>query len=89
MTPDEIRRRKATSAMIEMLCQTSPAQAAFRDVGWRHHELTKELFAARPGDEDTSRISDELIACGERLLELAALVERQWGAMEELRFLEE
>ncbi len=81
MTPAEIRRRKAASAMIDMLCQTSPAQAAFRDAGRRHQELIKELFAAHVSGEDGTQISYELVACGERLVKLADLIGWQWGGL--------
>jgi hypothetical protein len=75
----EYLRRCATSAMIDAICQTSPAQAAFRDAGRRHGELTLRLLEL--GSAGDPSISDELIASNERLIELLDLIDWQWGAL--------
>jgi hypothetical protein len=82
-TQDEylILRRKATSAMIDMICQTSPPQAAFRDEGRRQDALFRQLRELRAAGEDIGSISDKLIACNERLIKLVDLVDWQWGAL--------
>jgi hypothetical protein len=49
--------RKATSAVIDMVCQTSPAQAAFRAESRRYDKLTQRLFALRAAGEDTESTS--------------------------------
>jgi hypothetical protein len=41
-----ILRCKATSAMIDMVCQTSPKQAAFRDEGRRQDALFRQATCA-------------------------------------------
>jgi hypothetical protein len=65
--------------LIDAICQTSPAQAAFCDADRRHRELTWRLF--EQGSADDPSISDELIASNERLIELLDLIDRQWGAL--------
>ena len=77
----EYLRRRAMSAMIDAICQTSPAQAAFRDAGRQQSELSRRLFELRAAGEDTGSIGDQMIACGERLIELADLIDWQWGAV--------
>ncbi len=81
----EYLRRRAMSAMIDAICQTSPVQAAFRDVGKEHDKLTRQLFELRAAGENTGSISDELIACNEKLAELVDLIYWQWGALFEAR----
>jgi hypothetical protein len=87
MLQDEclILRRKAASAIIDMICQTSPPQAAFRDEGRRRDALFRQLCELRAAGEDTGSVSDELIACNERLIKLVDLVDWQWGALFDLR----
>jgi hypothetical protein len=46
-------RRKATSAMIDAICQTSPAQAAFHDAGRRHSGLARRLAELHTAGEDS------------------------------------
>ena len=77
----EYLRRCATSAMIDAMCQTSPAQAAFRDAGREHDELARQLLALNPADEDSGPVSDDLTACSERLMALADLIDWRWGAL--------
>lgn len=79
MSAADYLRRRAMSAMIEAICQTSPVQAAFRDAGREHEELARRLFELRAAGEDSGSISDDLIACGERLVALADLIDLQWG----------
>jgi hypothetical protein len=67
--------------MIDMICQTSPPQAAFRDEGRRQDALFRQLRELRAAGEDTGSIGDELIACNERLIKLVDLVDWQWGAL--------
>jgi hypothetical protein len=83
MLPDDylILRRKATSAMIDMICQTSPPQAAFRDEGRRQDALFRQLRELRAAGGDTASISDELIACNDRMIDLVDLIDEQWGAL--------
>jgi hypothetical protein len=76
-----ILRRKATSAMIDMICQTSPLHAAFRDEGRRQDALFRQLRELRAAGEDIGSISDKLIACNDRLIKLVDLVDWQWGAL--------
>ena len=76
-----ILRRKATSAMIDMICQTSPPQAAFRDEGRRQDALFRQLRELRAAGGDTASISDELIACNDRMIDLVDLIDEQWGAL--------
>jgi hypothetical protein len=76
-----ILRRKATSAIIDMICQTSPPQAAFRDEGRRQDALFRQLDEMRTAGEDTGSTSEDLIACNERLIELLELIDCQWGAL--------
>jgi hypothetical protein len=76
-----ILRRKATSAMIDMISQTSPPHAAFRDEGRRYDELVQRRFALREAGKDTEAITDEIIACNERLIELVDLIDWHWGAL--------
>jgi hypothetical protein len=75
----EYLRRCATSALIDAICQTSPAQAAFRDADRRHRELTRRLLEL--GSAGDPLISDELIASNERLIELLDLIDWQWPAL--------
>jgi hypothetical protein len=67
----EYLRRCATSALIDAICQTSPAQAALRDAGRRHSELMRRLLEL--GSAGDPSISDELIACNERLIAVLGL----------------
>jgi hypothetical protein len=67
--------------MIDALCQTSPPQAHFRDAGKQRDQLTRQLFEQRAAGRDTAAISDELIACNERLIKLVDLIDWQWGAL--------
>jgi hypothetical protein len=69
----EYLRRCATSALIDAICQTSPAQAAFRDADRRHRELARRLLEL--GSAGHRSISDELIASNERLIELLDLID--------------
>jgi hypothetical protein len=39
------------------------------------------LFELRAAGEDTASISNELIACNERLIQLVYLIDWQWGAL--------
>jgi hypothetical protein len=50
-------------------------QAAIRDAGRQHDELTQRLFALRVAGEDTASISYEMIACNKRLIELVDLID--------------
>ena len=83
MQQDEylILRRKATSAMIAMICQTSPPQAAFRDEARRQDALLRQLCELRAAGEDIGSASEDLIACNERLIQLVDLIDWQWGAL--------
>ena len=76
-----ILRRKATSAIIDMICQTSPPQAAFRDEGRRQDALFRRLCELLAAGEDTAPISDELSACNDRLIQLVDLIDWQWRAL--------
>ena len=69
------------SAVIDAICQTSPVQAAFRDAGREHDKLAKRLFELRAAGGDTASISDELIACNDRMIDLVDLIDEQWGAL--------
>jgi hypothetical protein len=71
MRPEDLRRR-AQSAMIAALCQTSPAQWHFRELG-RHREHLFDLLLHRP-----DALPDELEACDERLWFWAEQIEWQW-----------
>jgi hypothetical protein len=81
MNETEYLGRRAMSAMIDAICQTSPSQAAFRDAGRQYSELSRRLFELRAAGEDTGSISDQMIACGERLIELVDLIDWQWRAL--------
>jgi hypothetical protein len=65
--------------LIDAICQTSPAPAAFRDADRRHRELTRRLLEL--GSAGDPLISDELIASNKRLIELLDLIDWQWGAL--------
>ena len=72
----EIRRRKATSALIDMVCCRWPAQAWLRDEG----NLMQELRAARnalPEGAERDRLSDEIVKSCERMLGLLDLLTEQ------------
>jgi hypothetical protein len=77
----EYLRRRATSATIDAICQTSPVQAAFRDAGRRCSELARRLLELRKAGENIGPISDQMIACNERLHELLDLIDWQWGVL--------
>lgn len=79
ISESEYLRRRATSAMIDALCQTSPAQAAFRDAGREQEELMQLLMELHAAGEDIGPTTDNLIACGGRLMVFADLIDRQWG----------
>ncbi len=70
----EYLRRRATSAMIDLLCQTSPAQAAFREAGRQLDQLTNRLKAGE-------NVVDEVSVCCEQLMEAADGIETQWHAV--------
>ena len=74
MDGDNILRRKATCAMIDLVCQTSPLQAALRDEGRVHDKLFGSFQVARD-QEERKRLSDELTQSHERLGKLIELVE--------------
>jgi hypothetical protein len=67
--------------LVDAICRTSPAQAAFRDAGRQQDELRQRLFALHAAGEDTGSISDQIIACNDRLIELVDLIEWQRGAL--------
>jgi hypothetical protein len=77
MTPDETLRRKATSAMIELVIMHSPAQAALRDEGRRHDALFEAYMTAIEDGRESEHLSDQLAASSERLARLVDLVADQ------------
>jgi hypothetical protein len=72
----EIRRRKATSALIDMICQRWPAQAHLRDEGNRLKDLRKQYKAMGEGDA-RDRLSDAISASCERMIVLVDVLMEQ------------
>jgi hypothetical protein len=79
---DDRLRRVATSAMMDMVCMHSPAQAALRDEG-RCYDALFEAFLASADQIESQRLSEELAESCERLLRLIDLVADQIGAPNE------
>jgi hypothetical protein len=72
----ETRRRKATSAVIDMVCCRWPAQWHLRAEGDLMQELRKARNALPEGDEQ-DRLTEAITASCERMCEILDVLERQ------------
>jgi hypothetical protein len=74
----EIRRRKATSARIDMVCQMWPAQARLRDADKRLDAL-RAAYKKATDDDERERLSDLTCECFEEMGDLIDLISDQIG----------
>jgi hypothetical protein len=64
-----------------MICQTSPAQSAFRDEGRRLKELQHRLHVLHQCGEDSDNLHQELLDCIDRQLALLRWIDWQWSLL--------
>jgi hypothetical protein len=83
ISPQEslVLRRKATNAVIDMVCQTSPAQSAFRDAGRRMQQLRHRLNLLNQCGANTDAVHDQWLDCIDRQFALLRLIDRQWSGL--------
>jgi hypothetical protein len=72
----ERRRRMATSAVIDMVCQCWPAQAHLRDEG-NHLRRLRDARKAASDEAEQDRLSDEITASCERMCSLIDILADQ------------
>jgi hypothetical protein len=72
----ETRRRKATSAMGDMVCSMWPAQAHLRDETNRLVEL-RAVYRRATNEDERERLSDAVIESLERMGRLVDLIAEQ------------